>query len=178
MPLSEVEDRVLFAVESQLSGPWRVGSLDVYDGKDWRLPPFAENRLSDVPRDGVVDKDLSPGVRATFTIAGLGGAVLPGLPNTVGVVAEGPRLAYDNRSGTCGWPRARSQAGLAYTVAAAALPNVEDLRDITEPNSRAASTGSPRSRRRRRRWPTCSTRRRSAPSGTRSTSSAPTSSTT
>ena len=33
----------------QLSGPWRIGSLDVYDGKDWRLPPFAENRLADVP---------------------------------------------------------------------------------------------------------------------------------
>ncbi|HEV7861602.1 MAG TPA: transglutaminase domain-containing protein, partial [Acidimicrobiia bacterium] len=134
VPLSQVPDRVLFSVESQLSGPWRVGSLDVYDGKDWRLPAFSESRLADVPRDGVVNKDLSPGVRATFTIAGLGGTVLPGLPNTVGVVAEGPKLAYDDRSGALRVAQGQVQAGLKYTVAAAALPNVEDLRNITEPN--------------------------------------------
>jgi hypothetical protein len=62
----------------------RIGSLDVYDGEDWRLPAFAESELREVPRDGVVDRDLPLGVRATFTVAGLGGAVLPGLPNTVG----------------------------------------------------------------------------------------------
>jgi hypothetical protein len=134
VPLSQVEDRVLFTVDSALSGPWRVGSLDVYDGKDWRLPAFSESRLADVPRDGVVNHDLSPGVRATFTIAGLGGTVLPGLPNTVGVVAEGPKLAYDNRSGALRVAQGQVQAGLKYTVAAAALPNVEDLRNITEPN--------------------------------------------
>ena len=134
VPLSQVEDRVLFTVESQLSGPWRVGSLDVYDGKDWRLPPFSESRLADVPRDGVVNHDLSPGVRATFTIAGLGGTVLPGLPNTVGVVAEGPKLAYDDRSGALRVAQGQVQAGLRYTVAAAALPNVDDLRNLTEPN--------------------------------------------
>jgi hypothetical protein len=133
VPLSSVEDRVLFTVESQLSGPWRVGSLDVYDGKDWRLPAFSESRLADVPRDGVVNKDLSPGVRASFTVAGLGGTVLPGLPNTVGVVAEGPKLAYDTRSGALRVAQGQVQAGLKYTVAAAALPNVEDLRNITEP---------------------------------------------
>jgi hypothetical protein len=133
VPLSQVEDRVLFSVESQLSGPWRVGSLDEYDGKDWRLPAFSQTRLADVPRDGVVNKELSPGVRATFTIAGLGGTVLPGLPNTVGVVAEGPKLAYDSRSGALRVAQGQVQAGLQYTVAAAALPNVEDLRNITEP---------------------------------------------
>jgi len=134
VPLSQVEDRVLFTVESQLSGPWRVGSLDEYDGKDWRLPAFSQARLADVPRDGVVNKDLAPGVRATFTIAGLGGTVLPGLPNTVGVVAAGPKLAYDSRSGALRVAQGQVQAGLSYTVAAAALPNVEDLRNITEPN--------------------------------------------
>ena len=133
VPLSQVEDRVLFSVESQLSGPWRVGSLDEYDGKDWRLPAFSQTRLADVPRDGVVNKDLAPGVRATFTIAGLGGTVLPGLPNTVGVVAEGPKLAYDSRSGALRVAQGQVQAGLKYTVAAAALPNVDDLRNITEP---------------------------------------------
>src|SRR5439155_1048132 len=48
VPLSQVEDRVLFSVDSALSGPWRVGSLDVYDGKDWRLPAFSEPAVADL----------------------------------------------------------------------------------------------------------------------------------
>jgi hypothetical protein len=130
VPLSDVQDRVLFEVDSSISGPWRIGSLDVYDGRDWRLPPFAEGRLRNVPRSGVVDRDLVPGVKATFTVAGLGGAVLPGLPNTVGIVAEGPRLAYDARSGNIRVAQGQVQAGLRYTVAAASLPTVEALKAV------------------------------------------------
>ena len=132
-PLSEVEDRVLFEVESSARGPWRIGSLDVYDGESWRLPPFAENKLEDVPRNGIVDADLRPGVRATFTVAGLGGAVLPGLPNPVGIVAEGPRLAFDERNGNIRLSQGQVQAGLRYSVVAAALPSVDDLRAETRP---------------------------------------------
>ncbi len=133
VPLSEVEDRPLFDVESTISGPWRIGSLDVYDGKDWRLPPFAENLVADVPRSGRVDPDLEPGVKARFTISGLGGAVLPALPNSVGIVAEGPKLAYDSRNGNIRVAAGQVQAGLSYTVTAAAVPSVDDLRQIQSP---------------------------------------------
>lgn len=132
-PLSEVEDRVLFEVESELSGPWRIGSLDVYDGEDFRLPPFAENTLEEVPESGIVDPSLQASVRATFTVAGLGGAVLPGLPNTVGVIAEGPKLAYDDRNGNIRLVSGQVTPGQRYTVAAAALPSVDDLKAIQEP---------------------------------------------
>jgi hypothetical protein len=137
VPLTEVEDRVLFEVESNVTGPWRVGSLDVYDGRDWRLPPFAENKLDAVPRDGIVDDELQPGVKATFDVAGLGGAVLPGLPNTVGIVAEGPRLSYDARNGNIRLVSGQIQAGLRYTVAAAALPTIEELQADTQPVPKA-----------------------------------------
>ncbi|MGH8993421.1 MAG: transglutaminase domain-containing protein, partial [Acidimicrobiia bacterium] len=137
VPLSDVADRVLFTVEAQISGPWRVGSLDVYDGRDWRLPAFSESELADVPRSGIVNNDLAPGVRATFNVAGLGGTVLPGLPNTVGIVAEGPKLAYDARSGSIRVAQGQIQAGLRYTVAAAALPRVADLRQVTAPVPKA-----------------------------------------
>ena len=129
VPLSEVEDRVLFDVQSQLSGPWRIGGLDEYDGTDWRLPPFAQNRVREVPKNGVVDKDLQPGVRATFTIRGLGGAVLPGLPNTVGIIAEGPQLGYDSRNGNIRLIAGTVTPGMAYTVAAAALPTISELKE-------------------------------------------------
>lgn len=133
VPLSKVQDRVLFEVQSSISGPWRLGSLDVFDGKDWRLPPFAQNKLKDVPKSGVVDPELQKGVKAVFTVAGLGGAVLPGLPNTVGILANGPKLAYDSRNGNIRVAQAQIQAGLQYTVVAAPLPSVHDLQKITAP---------------------------------------------
>lgn len=138
-PLTEVEDRVLFEVESQLSGPWRIGSLDFYEVRDgtWRLPPFAASELKEVPRSGIVDPELQPSVGATFTVAGLGGAVLPVLPNTVGVVASGPRLAYDARNANLRLVNGQLTAGLTYTVAAAALPSVDDLKAVTDPLPRS-----------------------------------------
>lgn len=131
IPLSEVEDRVLFTVDSSVSGPWRMGSLDVYDGEDWRLPPFAENRIREVPGSGIVDSELRPGVKATFAVEGLTGAVLPGLPNLVGLVAEGPILAHDRRTGVIRLAQGSIQAGLEYTVTAARIPTVEELRNIS-----------------------------------------------
>ena len=132
-PLSEVEDRVLFEVRSTVSGPWRMGSLDVYDGRDWRLPPFAQNQLDEVSSSGIVDDDLEGQLSATFTVAGLGGAVLPGLPNTTGVIAAGPKLAYDSRNGNIRLVSGQVTTGLSYTVAAAGLPSVDDLKAIVDP---------------------------------------------
>lgn len=133
VPLSEVKDRVLFRVKSSITGPWRIGHLDVYDGKDWRLPPFAESRLKEVPRSGVVDSELIPGVKATFEIVGLGGAVLPGLPNTVGIVAEGPKLAFDRRMDNIRLAQGTVEPGLRYHVVAAALPTIQLLRQVDQP---------------------------------------------
>jgi hypothetical protein len=132
-PPGAVTDRVLFTVKSASPGPWRMGSLDVYDGKGWRLPPFAQNRLKDVPRTGIVNKELAPGVRATFDVAGLTGAVLPSLPNAVGIVADGPKLAYDSRSGNIRLSQGQVQAGLSYTVVAAVLPSPDDLKKNNRP---------------------------------------------
>ena len=133
VPLTEVEDRVLFTVDSSLSGPWRTGSLDVYDGIDWRLPAFAASELEDVPRSGIVDSELPQGVTATFTVAGMEGAVLPTLPNTVGIAASGPKLAYDARNGNIRVSQGQIVAGLEYVVTAAPLPEVDDLRAVDRP---------------------------------------------
>lgn len=131
IPLSEVKDRVLFKVSSNITGPWRMGHLDVFDGKDWRLPPFAQTRLKEVPKSGVVDSELTPGVRADFEVAEIGGAVLPGLPNTVGIVADGPKLAFDSRLGNIRLAQGQIEVGTKYSVVAAVIPSVEELRTIT-----------------------------------------------
>ena len=136
-PLSEVKDRVLFATDSpdDVTGPWRMGVLDVYDGSDWRLPPFASNRVEEVPKDGIVDDDLEPNLEVTFTVAGLGGAVLPGLPNTVGISARGAvagAAGFDTRSGNIRLVNGAAEAGMTYTVLAASPPSVDDLKAVTD----------------------------------------------
>lgn len=131
IPLSQVQDRVLFEVRSKSTGPWRVGLLDVYDGREWRLPPFGESELDRVPSDGVVDTELGASTRADFLVKGLGGAVLPGLPSTVSIVASGPKLSYDPRTGAIRLAEGQIAEGLAYTVAGAVLPTEENLRSLT-----------------------------------------------
>jgi hypothetical protein len=135
IPLSQVKDRILFTVDAKFNGPWKMGSLDVYDGKDWRLPPFAQSSLKEVPSSGIVNKQLAPAVRATFTIQGLTGAILPDLPNTVGLVAIGPTLAYDARNGNVRVTQGQIKPGFSYIVAGAATPTVNALRhaDLSVP---------------------------------------------
>src|SRR5205807_2402096 len=48
VPLSAADDRVLFEVDGPITGPWKMGSLDVYDGTAWRLPPFDARKLKSV----------------------------------------------------------------------------------------------------------------------------------
>jgi hypothetical protein len=136
VPLSDVQDRVLFTVEAKFTGPWKMGGLDVYDGENWRLAPFAQSEAIEVPESGLVNEDLRPGVRATFTIRGLEGGILPTLPNTVGIVAEGPTLSYDARTGNIRLSQGQIEPGFNYIVAAANIPTIERLRraDPSVPN--------------------------------------------
>ena len=127
IPLSQAADRVLFDVQSTVRGPWVMGTLDVYDGKDWRLPAFSQAKLVRVPRSGIVNDTMQAGLQAKFTVRGLEGAVLPSLPNTVGIIARGPQLAYDARSGNIRLIEGEIPRGFAYTLAAAGVPQVSDL---------------------------------------------------
>jgi len=101
VPPTNAPDRVLFSVKSESTGPYRVGVLDVYDGEAWRFAPVAEAGLKDVDASGVVTPGVPTGVSASITIAGYSGsAVLPSTYRLIGVVAQGPKFAYDQRSDT------------------------------------------------------------------------------
>ena len=127
VPLSEVQDKVLFEVRSRSQGPWRIGLLDVYDGEEWRLPAFSESTVRRIPSSGVVDATLAPGVRADFVVRGLEGAVLPSVPNAVGILAQGPQLGHDVRTGNIRLLEGQIRPELSYTVTGAALPTEEQL---------------------------------------------------
>ena len=99
IPLSEAEDRVLFEVEGNITGPWRIGALDVYDGKAWRLPPFDPKRLRvsaavsstriAPARDGE-DHRARPGQHAT----------LPTVATPAKITLSGASVVFDPRSDT------------------------------------------------------------------------------
>jgi transglutaminase superfamily protein len=131
-PLSAVPDKVLFEARSPISGPWVVGALDVYDGQYWLLPSYHDADLRDIPADGIVDPTLKPGLQAEFTIRNLTGAVLPTLPNTVGILASGPKLDYDARSGNIRLVEGEFSSGFTYKVAAGSVPGVADLQKIKD----------------------------------------------
>ena len=145
VPIDQVQDRVLFEVSSpdpngslQISGPWRLGVLDVYDGRDWRLPAFNDTRLVDIPKSGVIDRrrGLTPKTRATRcrSVSPVS-AVLrcracptrsrssPAARRSRTTLAPAP---FGCRTGE---PRRLP----ALTVAAVSLPTEADLRKVTDP---------------------------------------------
>ena len=138
IPLSSIEDRVLFEIktESAITGPWRTGVLDVYDGESWRLPPFDKKRFVDVPADGIVNPTLAP--KATeaiqFTIRGLGDATsLPGTA-TPAKIEKSPDLnaKFDPRADVFRMPEGRVPADVSYTIFMPPYPDAELLKQAPE----------------------------------------------
>lgn len=130
-------DRVLFTVRSEGPGPFRLGVLDVYDGRAWLFPPFDTGRFVDVagpiadPRIRVTPPRTET---AAFTIDRLEGQALPGLAQPL-VVRAPERVQYDPRTQTLRLPDARVRPGLAYTVEAPAPPDGAALSEAPEPPS-------------------------------------------
>ncbi|HVE91175.1 MAG TPA: transglutaminaseTgpA domain-containing protein [Actinomycetota bacterium] len=122
-PLSAVADRVLFTVRSDQPGPWRLGTLDAYDGEAWLLPPFDTDRFVDVPSDGRIAPGTGESVKAEFTVRGLEGFTLPGMANPTSIEARGTGLAFDPRTQTVRLRKSSSGDGYTYTVTGAAPPS-------------------------------------------------------
>jgi hypothetical protein len=135
IPLSDVRDRVLMTVESSSTGPWRTGVLDVYDGRAWRLPPYASSSLHPVPRSGVLDASFEATGKARITIEGLEGTVLPMPTRPVGLVFTGPKLVTEARTGTVRVSTGQIQRGFAYDATFASLPSEDQLRAAPAPGS-------------------------------------------
>ncbi len=128
-PLSKVVDRPLFRVTSDITGPWRMGSLDEYKAEDgnWRLAAISEANVRNIPKTGVIDPGIVARVTANFEVLGLTGAVLPGLSNPYGLTAKGIVPSFDYRSSNIRLASGTLKSGQKYTVLAAGLPSIKDL---------------------------------------------------
>ncbi len=132
-PPPPAADRVLFTVTADRQAPWRLGTLDVYEGQAWLTPPFDASAL--VPVEGQIPKDLDgdtrgplpgPGLTARIELGELQGKTLPGLANPL-AVRGGPEVVYDPRTQMLRTAGVTPPAGTAYEVVAPAPPTGEAL---------------------------------------------------
>ena len=138
IPLGQVRDRVLFEVDGKLSGPWRTGVLDVYDGRAWRLPAFDPDRFEPLPADGRIDPGRAGDVTVRFTIRDLGNAAtLPGVATPAAIddirAAGGIDLVFDPRTDLFRLPTGRVPSGLVYEMALPSYPDAAKLRGAGRP---------------------------------------------
>jgi len=120
IPLSKADDVVLFEISSdKLTGPWRTGVLDVYDGRGWRLPPFDEAKLKKIPSDGVVDSSRKGTLSVTFTVRDLKATpIFPGVaaPVKIDLISKGVPPLYDPRTDTFRVRTGRVNPGTTYRM--------------------------------------------------------------
>jgi len=140
VPLSGVKDRVLFTNQSEFTGPWRAGVLDVFDGENWRLPPYSASTFKPAPKSGllgdVFGNPVPNQVRAHVTIEGLEGTVIPLPARMYGIVVErGPALVVDARTQTVRVAEGQVDLGLGYDAVFALLPTESTLREAGAPDA-------------------------------------------
>ena len=123
-------DVPLYSVKGSLTGPLRVGVIDVYDLKQqaWLLPPVDNQRLVRLHLPANAPDVASTGqpVRLTVTIDQARGHVLPTLAGTRRI--EGSvSIDYDPRTQGLALPERPVYTGLHYDVVANSAPNGQQL---------------------------------------------------
>jgi hypothetical protein len=131
-------DRVIFAVRTSLSLPWRMGVLDVYEDDAWLTPPFDPKRFIDVPAGGRVPggpAETAPDKRieVDFTITDLEGRVVPTVAAAIDIANRPDGAQVDPRTQQLRLG-GRVRAGTRYTVEAALPPDAKTLLAAAWPN--------------------------------------------
>jgi len=122
VPLSAAQDHVLFQVDGPITGPWQEGTLDVFDGANWLLPPYNPSTFRSIPSGGVLDPTRHGSTTVKFTAVDLGdSSVLPGVVDPVSVASSQP-LVYDPRTQTARVSAGRVPKGLLYTETLPSYP--------------------------------------------------------
>lgn len=128
VPLSAITDADLFEVKSTITGPWKTGDLDTYDGSNWLLPPYLNKDIEALPANGRVGSTPKPATTVTFTVRDLGTTpVLPSVVGATSIAVAGQKLIYDRRDGTFREATGRVPAGLTYTVTLPTYPSPTSL---------------------------------------------------
>jgi transglutaminase-like putative cysteine protease len=133
-PLDQVKDRVLARVRGpgDLSGPWRLGELDGYDGENFLLPPYDPQRLRNLAGDQPLTALKGATQDYTITVVDPDQRVLPAPAGATQVNLQGGSAQYDPRSGALMLPAAPTGA-FTYTVSGEKAPSAQDLSAAASP---------------------------------------------
>jgi hypothetical protein len=124
------EDVPLYTVKGDLTGPLRVGVIDVYDADEeaWLLPPVDNQRLVRLHLPAKVPGASATGETSPVTvkIEQATGHILPALAGTSRIDGSGT-VELDPRTQTITLPNRPVYTGLTYSLRAAPAPTGEQL---------------------------------------------------
>jgi len=121
------------ATESQITGPWRTGILDIYEDDAFKLPAYDPDRFQPLPADGQLETirgDVEQ-LRVTITVRDLGdSSVMPMLASTTRAELTGASVVHDPRTQLLRVPEGRVPSGVTYTLSLPAYPTSEQLGEV------------------------------------------------
>ncbi|MDQ1436620.1 MAG: hypothetical protein QOK43_249, partial [Acidimicrobiaceae bacterium] len=120
-------DRELFKVTGG-GGPWRVGTLEVYDGAYWLLPAQDPKAVRKVQADAVIAPANRPTKQVQFDITDLAGRALPAPAGLVSITGAHRAVELDTLTGVPRLP-SRLPRGLHYTAVVTAPPTGREMAD-------------------------------------------------
>ena len=132
IPLSQVKDQVLFSAKCSGTsvGPYRLGTLDVYDGADFLLPGYDPSRL--VAVTGPVQRFNGGTQTCAFDIQNLDSRQLPDVANTESISQAGENLLWDPRTQAF-IDQQTPSLGYTFTLTAAVAPTGDQLSAAPHP---------------------------------------------
>ncbi|MDQ1446079.1 MAG: hypothetical protein QOI20_2543, partial [Acidimicrobiaceae bacterium] len=131
-------DRVIFTVRTNISLPWRMGVLDVYQDNAWLTPPFDPKRFLDVPDSGQVPggpAETAPDKRlkVEFAITDLEGRVVPTVAGAIDIAGRPDGTQVDPRTQALRTLGTRLSAGTSYEVTVPPVPTGAALTKAGDP---------------------------------------------
>lgn len=135
IPLSQVRDRELFTVKvtgspTPVQGPWRLGTLDVYQDESFLLPPYDPSRLQAI--NAPIQHLAGQSMTATFTVTGLNSQLLPDVANVETIQQNGEDLLWDPRTQTF-IDRNTPNSGYSFKVTAPVTPSSDQMHNAGAP---------------------------------------------
>jgi len=139
IPISQAPDVVLFTVGAPdggpppVTGPWVIGTLDVYDGTQWLVSPFNQTDLRPLGPGGVVDNTRAPTQGVRFDVRTLRDTnTFPTTASPTKASFPDPgAVAFNSRNDTFVVRAGRVRPGTVYTIYLPTYPTAAQLQSAT-----------------------------------------------
>ena len=145
IPISAAPDVVLFTVSSSdggpppITGPWVIGTLDVYQGNQWLVAPYDPAQLQALKPNGVVDPTRQPTLSVRFQVKDLKDTnTYPSVATPAKASFPDPsQVEFNHRNDTFVTNTGRVSPGTTYSLSLPAYPTAAQLKAASGPVPRS-----------------------------------------